>query len=160
VVGYAEVAARTNFSLLDGASHPAEIVATAAALGYAGVGVSDTNSLAGIVRAHAAAKEIGVRCVVGARLVLQDGAEYLAWPTDRAAYGRLCRLLSLGRMDASKGACRIAHGQMLEHAAGWVLAAVPVLLAIVIVWRQLADRAKRLAAAERSLSRPVAPAKR
>ena len=125
MVGYAEVAARTNFSLLDGASHPAEIVATAAALGYAGVGVADTNSLAGIVRAHAAAKEIGVRCVVGARLVLQDGAEYLAWPTNRAAYGRLCRLLSLGRMDASKGACRIAHGQMLEHAAGWVLAAVP-----------------------------------
>jgi error-prone DNA polymerase len=97
VVAYAEVAARSNFSLLDGASHPAEIVATAAALGHAGIGIADANSLAGVVRAHVAAREVGIRFVVGARLVLQDGAEYLAWPTDRPSYRRLTRLLALGR---------------------------------------------------------------
>ena len=78
MAGYAEVAKRTNFSLLDGASLPAEIVATAAALGHAGVGVADANSLAGVVRAHVAAREVGIRFVVGARLLLEDGAAYLA----------------------------------------------------------------------------------
>ncbi|MCB4825386.1 PHP domain-containing protein [Roseicella aerolata] len=125
MAAYAEVAARTNFSLLDGASHPAELVTTAAALRQAGIGIADTNSLAGVMRAHVAAREVGICLVVGARLVLRDGAEYLAWPTDRAAYGRLTRLLSLGRTDASKGGCHITREQMLEHAPGWVLAAVP-----------------------------------
>ena len=105
-VAFAEVGARTNFTLLDGASHPAEMVATAAALGHAGIGVCDTNSLAGVVRAHVAAKDVGLRFVVGTRLVLDDGASYLAWPTDRASYGRLTRLLSLGRMRAPKGQCQ------------------------------------------------------
>jgi error-prone DNA polymerase len=125
VAAYAEIAARTNFSLLDGASHPAELVTTAAALGHAGIGVADTNTLAGVVRAHVAAKEVGLRLVVGARLRLLDATEYLAWPTDRAGYGRLTRLLSLGRTDAPKGACRITREQMLAYASGWVLAVVP-----------------------------------
>ena len=79
-VAFAEVGARTNFTLLDGASHPAEMVAAAAMLGHAGIGVCDTNSLAGVVRAHVAAKEVGLRFIVGTRLVLDDGASYLAWP--------------------------------------------------------------------------------
>ncbi|WP_158805730.1 PHP domain-containing protein, partial [Acidisoma sp. L85] len=87
-VAFAEVGARTNFTLLDGASHPAEMVATAAVLGHAGIGVCDTNSLAGVVRAHVAAKDVGIRFIVGTRLVLDDGASYLAWPTDRESYGR------------------------------------------------------------------------
>lgn len=93
-IAFAEIGARTNFTLLDGASHPAEMVATAARLGHAGIGVCDTNSLAGVVRAHVAAKEVGIRFIVGTRLVLEDGASYLAWPTDRASYGRLTRFLS------------------------------------------------------------------
>jgi error-prone DNA polymerase len=104
---YAEVAARTNFFLLGGTSHPAAIVAAAAALGHAEVGVADTNSLAGIVRAHVAAREVGIRCVVGARLVLEDGTEYL------------------GRMNAPKGEYRLTYGQMIEYAGGWVLTMVP-----------------------------------
>ncbi|GAB0119807.1 error-prone DNA polymerase [Acidisoma sp. 7E03] len=123
-IGFAEVGARTNFTFLDGASHPAEIVATAAALGHAGIGICDTNSLAGVVRGHAAAKEIGLPFIVGTRLVLQDGAAYLVWPTDRASYGRLTRLLSLGRMRAPKGTCEITRAEMLEHAQGWAMAAV------------------------------------
>ncbi|MBV1800435.1 error-prone DNA polymerase [Siccirubricoccus sp. G192] len=125
MAGYAEVAARSNFSLLDGASHPAELVVTAKALGQAGLGLCDTNSLAGVVRGYVAAQQLGLRFVLGARLLLLDGSEYLAWPTDRASYGRLVRLLSQGRMAAPKGECRIRREDLHAHAAGWVLAAVP-----------------------------------
>ena len=76
---FAELGARSNFTLLDGASHPAELVATAAVLGHAGIGICDRNSLAGVVRAHVAAKQAKLRFVVGTRLVLDDGAGYFAW---------------------------------------------------------------------------------
>jgi error-prone DNA polymerase len=122
---FAEVGARTNFTLLDGASHPAEMVATAAELGHAGIGVCDINSLAGVVRAHVAAKEVGIPFIVGTRLVLDDGAGYLVWPTDRTSYGRLTRLLSLGRMRAPKGECQLRRDEMLDHAEGWVMAVIP-----------------------------------
>ncbi|UFN51668.1 error-prone DNA polymerase (plasmid) [Roseomonas sp. OT10] len=121
---YAELGCRSNFTLLDGASHPQELVATAAALGHAGVGLCDTNTLAGVVRGHVAAREVGLPFVVGCRLRLDDGAEYLSWPTDRASYGRLTRLLSLGRMRSPKGECAITREEMLAHAPGWCLALV------------------------------------
>ena len=113
--GYAELGARSNFSLLDGASHPAELVATAQALGHAGLGICDLNSLAGVVRGHVAARALGLPFLVGARLRLEDGAEYLAWPTDRASYGRLTGLLSRGRMRSPKGACAIRRAELIEH---------------------------------------------
>jgi error-prone DNA polymerase len=125
VTGFAELGARSNFSFLDGASHPAELVQTAAALGLAGLGLCDLNSLAGVVRGHVAAKEAGLAFVVGCRLQLEDGSEWLAWPTSRAAYGGLTALLSRGRMSAPKGQCRISHDAMLAAAVGWVLARVP-----------------------------------
>ena len=125
MAAYAEVAARSNFSLLNGASHPAEVVAEAARLGLAGLGLCDTNTLAGVVRGHLAAKQAGIRYVVGTRLMLADGAEYLAWPTCRASYGRLARLLSLGRMNAPKGEYHLTRQQLLANADGWVLALVP-----------------------------------
>jgi error-prone DNA polymerase len=74
---------------------------------------------------RAAAEELKLRFVVGTRLVLDDDATYLAWPTDRASYGRLTKLLSLGRMRAPKGQCQISRAEMLDHADGWVMAAVP-----------------------------------
>ena len=122
---FAELCGRSNFSLLDGASHPAEMVTQAAALGQAGIGICDTNTLAGVVQAHVAAKEIGLPFAVGARLRLDDGTEYLAWPTDREGYGRLTALLSRGRMAAPKGECRISRRAMIAAAKGWVLAATP-----------------------------------
>ena len=122
---FAELGARSNFSLLDGASHPEEMVGTAAALGLAGLAVCDTNSLAGVVRAHVAAKQAGLRFAVGARLLLDDGAQYLVWPTDRASYGRLTRLLSLGRTRAPKGACAIDRDDLLDAAEGWAMALLP-----------------------------------
>ncbi|QDJ12286.1 DNA polymerase III alpha subunit (plasmid) [Roseomonas mucosa] len=122
---FAELCARSNYSLLDGASHPAELVASAKSLGHAGISVCDLNSLAGVVRAHVAAREVGLRYVVGTRLVLTDGSAYLAWPTDRGSYGRLTRLLSLGHTRAPKGACEIGRDDLIGHAEGWVVAVLP-----------------------------------
>ncbi|WP_431282486.1 error-prone DNA polymerase [Humitalea sp. 24SJ18S-53] len=125
MTGYAELAARSNFSFLDGASHPHELVETARALGLAGIGICDTNSLAGVVRGHVAAQQAGLPFRVGCRLVLDDGSAWLAWPTDRANYGRLTALLSQARMAAPKGECRIGRAAMHAAATGWVLAAIP-----------------------------------
>ena len=97
----------SNFSFLAGGSHPHELVAQAKALGLAALGIADRNTLAGVVRAHVAAKEAGLRLIVGARLDLEDAPSLLCYPTDRAAYGRLCRLLSLGQGRAEKGQCHL-----------------------------------------------------
>ncbi|WP_369407878.1 error-prone DNA polymerase [Roseomonas rosulenta] len=124
MTGFAELGALTNFSFLEGASHPHEIVGSAKALGHAAVGVADRNSFAGVVRVHVAAKEEGLRFVPGVRLCLDDGFDYLAWPTDRAAWGRLTRMLSAGRMAAPKGECRIDRAGLVAHVAGCVMALV------------------------------------
>ncbi|MBC7433490.1 MAG: PHP domain-containing protein, partial [Rubritepida sp.] len=116
---------RSNFSFLDGASHPAELAQRAKALGLAGFGLCDEQGLAGAVRGHVAAKEAGLRYAVGSRLTLEDGAQYLVWPTDRAGYGRLTTLLSRGRMAAPKGECNLAREAFYEAAEGWVVAALP-----------------------------------
>src|SRR6516162_2639956 len=99
---FAEVAAATNFSFLCGASHPHEMVGQAAELGLAAIGIADNNTLAGVVRAHEAAKEHKIRCLTGARLVTTEGFEAVCYPTDRAAYGRLCHLLTTGNRRAIK----------------------------------------------------------
>ncbi len=123
---YAELAAATNFSFLRGASHPEELVDRAVALGHAALGITDRNSLAGVVRAHVVAKERGFRIVVGTRLVFCDGTpDIFAWPEDRAAYGRLCRLLTTGNRRAEKGDCRLALTDLLEWGEGLLLAVLP-----------------------------------
>lgn len=180
VPDYAELQVTTNFTFLEGASHPDELVVTARALGHSALAVTDRNSVAGVVRAHKAARDHGLRLVVGCRLDLDatggidgpgrpppatdgantadpghidrdgadgstgdaadgwpragrpgqmvaDGPHYslLCYPSDRAAYGRLCRLLTRGRRRAGKGDCRITLADLAGHAAGQVLAVVP-----------------------------------
>src|SRR5437762_13939544 len=88
VPGYAELQVTSNFSFLRGASHPDELVVTAAALGHQAIAITDRNSVAGIVRAHHAAKIIGIRFLVGVRLDLDGGGSLLGYPQDRAAYCR------------------------------------------------------------------------
>src|SRR5271168_3081262 len=129
---FAELATTTNFSFLRGASHPEELVARAAALGLTGIGIADRNTLAGVVRAHVFAREnraaIGtLRVVTGARLAFTDGApDVLAYPRDRAAYGRLCRLLTKGNLRAPKGECHLNFEDLLEHAEGLQVVAMPL----------------------------------
>ena len=124
-VSYAELQVTTNFSFLRGASHPHELVTQAAALGHAAIAVADRNSLAGVVRMHIAAKEQGLRLLVGARLDLVDGVSLLAFPQDRAAYGRLSRLITLGRRRAPKGECEIRRADVFEHGDGILFVALP-----------------------------------
>jgi error-prone DNA polymerase len=96
---YAELGAITNFSFLEGASHPGEIMFQAKSLGLAAVGVADRNTLAGMVRALMGAEDFDIPLVVGCRLGFLDGTELIVFPRDRAAYGRLCRLLTLGKSE-------------------------------------------------------------
>ncbi|EKF19832.1 error-prone DNA polymerase [Nitratireductor pacificus] len=104
---FAELGVTSNFSFLRGGSHPRELVAEAARLGHAAIGIADRNTLAGVVRAHVEARERGMRLVVGTRLVLMDRFEALCFPTDREAYGRLARLLTIGNRRAAKGECHL-----------------------------------------------------
>src|SRR4029453_8755458 len=114
--GYAELVAATNYSFLRGASHPHEIVLQAAAHNLAAIGIAARNSLAGVVRAYEAARDAGIKLIVGARLVTTDGFEAVCHPTDRAAYGRLCRLLTEGNRRAPKGECHILFtGSLARH---------------------------------------------
>jgi error-prone DNA polymerase len=122
---YAELAVTTNFSFLRGAAHPRELVATADALGLAAIGIADRNTFAGVVRAFDEAKKRNIRLVVGTRLMTTDGFEVLAYPTDRAAYGRLCRLLTDGNRRAQKGECHFGFADMLAAADGQMLIALP-----------------------------------
>jgi error-prone DNA polymerase len=115
---YAELSVTSNFTFLTGASHPEELVRRAAELGYQAIAITDTNTLAGIVRAHTAAREAGIPLVVGCRLALADAPPVLVYPMDRPAYARLCRLLTLGKRRAPKGECHLMLHDLLEHADG------------------------------------------
>ncbi len=126
---YAELAVTTNYSFLYGASHPRELVEKAAELGHAAIGIADRNTLAGVVRAYAALKELKgstLRLLVGARLVFTDGTpDILAYPQDKAAYGRLCRLLSTGKLRAPKGDCYLTFDDLLKWQHGLLLVVMP-----------------------------------
>ena len=122
---YAELHVTTSFSFLRGASHPEELFAQAAALGIEALGIADWNSVAGIVRAWEASKATGIRLLAGARLQLQDGAVLLAYPTDKQAWSRLCRLLTLGKARAGKGGFILDWDDLAAGAEGLLLILVP-----------------------------------
>jgi error-prone DNA polymerase len=118
---YIELQALTAFSFREGASLPEEIARRAAELGHAAVAVADRNSLAGVVRAHMGAKRADLRGIIGARLDLADGQSLLAYPEDRAAYGRLARLITTGRRRAPKGECELYPADVLDYGDGLIL---------------------------------------
>ncbi|MCP8895233.1 error-prone DNA polymerase [Shinella daejeonensis] len=124
-VRYAELQVTSHFSFLRGASSPAELFRRAKELGIETLGIADRNSLAGIVQAHRAAKEAKVRLVIGCRLDLACGLSLLVYPSDRAAYGRLCRLLSIGKMRAGKGKCRLGWEDVAEWNEGLLAVLLP-----------------------------------
>ncbi len=149
---YVELQCTTNFTFLTGASHAEELMTQAAKLGYPALAITDTNTLAGMVRAHIAARAAGVRLIVGCRLRLTSEApplsqgegrgeggppnpsdphglqhtrDILVYPTDRAAYGRLCRLLTRGQRQAPKGQCHLTLHDLIEHQEGLLAVLVP-----------------------------------
>jgi error-prone DNA polymerase len=125
LLGYRDLQVTTNFSFLRGASAAEELVLTAKALGHDAIAVTDRNTLAGAVRMHDAAKTAGLRLIVGARIDLADAPSVLIYPTDREAYARLTRLLTLGKRRAEKGQCLLARADLLAHAEGQMAIALP-----------------------------------
>lgn len=124
-MGYIELQVTSNFSFLRGASHPDELMEQAALLGYQVLAINDRNTFAGIVRAHVAAKKHGIRLIPSCRLDLLDGPSLLAYPTDRASYGRLSTLLSVGNLRAEKGQCHLYRKDVYEHAEGLKFVVLP-----------------------------------
>src|SRR5437588_1080802 len=140
---YAELAVTTNFSFLRGASHPHEFILQAAALGLAGIGIADRNSVAGVVRAYSAVEEWNehvrnekekkgidlpaLKLIVGARLVFSDSTpDILAYPQNRAAWGRLTRLLTVGKSRGEKAECILFLDDLIEYIAGLNLIVMPL----------------------------------
>lgn len=115
---YAELHCFTNYSFLMGASHADELVTTAAELGLTALAITDRNSLAGVVRAHVAAKAVGLKLLIGAEITPTDASPLLLWAQDREGYGRLSRLLTLGRRRAPKGECQLTLADIDHHSTG------------------------------------------
>jgi error-prone DNA polymerase len=115
---YVELHCRSNFTFLEGASHPDELVTRACELGHAALAVTDRNSVSGVVRAHIAAKEQGLKLLIGAEITPDDSPPVVLWSMNRAGYGRLCRLITRGRRSAPKGECCLMLSDVLEHSDG------------------------------------------
>jgi error-prone DNA polymerase len=122
---YAELQCTSHFSFLRGASSCEDLFSEAAVLGIEALAIVDRNSLAGIVRAHEAAKTTGARLIVGCRLDLTGGMSVLVYPADRPAYARLCRLLSLGKKRGGKAQCRLDWSDVVAYSEGLIAVLVP-----------------------------------
>ncbi len=109
---YAELHALTNFSFLKGASHPEELVVRATELGYAALAITDECSLAGVVRAHAEAKNSGLQLIIGSSFVFDDGLQLVLLATSLDGYGNLSELITLGRMRCEKGTYRLTRADL------------------------------------------------
>lgn len=125
IIPTTELQAISNFSFLRGASHPEDLVKTAARLGYTSIAIADYNSIAGIIRAYKAARDVGIRLVVGARLILINHVQILAYPVNRTGYGNLCKILTRGKRRSEKGITRIFINDILENLDGLALTFIP-----------------------------------
>jgi len=128
---FVELGLISCFSFLRGASDAVDLVLAAHALGYDAIGIADANSMAGVVRLHTEAKALKLRPVIGCRIETTEGLAFLAYPTGRAAYGRLCRLISAGRMATpegewqDKGVCQITLAMLAAQSEGVQLILLP-----------------------------------
>ena len=131
---YAELQAMSNFSFLEGGSHPEEIIGSAATHGYRAISIADKNSLAGIVRAHTAAKEHGIQFIPGARIECSfdsplpgepGSVTALVHPLSRIGYGNLCRLLTTGKLRAPKGECLLSVHDIVDYQKDLSIVLIP-----------------------------------
>src|SRR3954447_19769340 len=122
---YVELGVTSPFSFLRGASDAIELTLTALDQGYDSIGIADRNTLAGVVRMHSACHGAGLKPLIGCRLDLADGPSLLAYPIDRDGYGRLSRLLSLGKMRSEKGECDLSLSDVTAHQEGIAFIAWP-----------------------------------
>jgi len=124
-MSYTELQVTTNFSFLRGGSHPEELVEQAAEYGQTRIAITDRNSVAGVVRAHMAAKEKDIKIIPACRLDLLDGPSLLAYPTNQDAWAGLCALLTTGNLRAEKGECHLYKQDVFDHAKGIKFMIVP-----------------------------------
>lgn len=124
-MSYTELQVTTNFSFLRGASHPEELVEQAVAYGYSKIAITDKNTLAGVVRAHVAAKAKGIKIIPGCRLELIDGPALLAYPINQDGYAKLSALLTLGNLRAEKGDCYLYKADVYAHAQSIKFIVIP-----------------------------------
>ena len=122
---FVELGVTTPFSFLRGASDAIELVKQAHSLGFDAIGVADRNTLAGVVRLHSAATDLKMRPLIGCRLDLVDAPSLLAYPIDREGYGRLSRLLSVGKMRSGKGECELSLAEVADHSESIAFIPVP-----------------------------------
>ncbi len=128
---FVELGLVSAFSFLRGASDAVDLVLRALEAGYDAIGMADINSMAGVVRLHVEAKEARLRPVIGCRIETTEGLAFLAYPQNRTAYGRLCALISAGRMATPDGAwqakdiCQITLAMLERHADGVQLILLP-----------------------------------
>jgi len=117
-LSYVPLWCKSNFSFLEGASHPQELVETAAELGISALALTDRDGVYGMVEAHVEARQRGVKLIGGAEVSVDDGSSVVLLAADREGWGSLCRLLSAGRLRSLKGECRVSWREVAEHAAG------------------------------------------
>ena len=122
---YVELQVTSHFSFLRGASSPEQLFSAAALLGHKALGLADCGSVAGVVRGWEAQKATQVRMIAGTRVDLTDGRALLLYPTDRPAWSRLTRLLSLGKARGGKGCCLLDWADVVNHAEGLIAILVP-----------------------------------
>ncbi|MCG8488239.1 MAG: PHP domain-containing protein, partial [Chromatiales bacterium] len=121
-MSYAELHCISNFTFLQGASHPEELVARAAALNYRALAITDECSLAGVVRAHVEAKRRQLHLIIGSRFRLDDGLSFILLATNRKGYGQLSTLISTARRNADKGDYHLTRLDLTRHSLSDCLA--------------------------------------
>lgn len=117
---YAPLWCKTNYSFLEGASHPEELVEEARCQGLRSLAVTDRDGVAGIVRAHVKAKESGVHLIVGSEMTIEDGSTIVLLAQDRGGYANLCRLATKGRLRCAKGSSKVSWEEVRGHAGGMI----------------------------------------
>ena len=120
MTAYAPLWCKSNFSFLEGASHPEELVEAAHRLGLPALALTDRDGVYGLVRAHLKARELGLRLIAGAQVTLEDGGLLPLLVQERKGYANLCRLLTIGRRRAPKGECRVTWEEVCAHAPGLI----------------------------------------
>jgi error-prone DNA polymerase len=115
---YVPLWCKSNFSFLEGASHPEELVETCASLGLEGLALTDRDGVYGVVEAHVKARELGIRLLLGAEITVDDGSTVVLIATDREGYANICRLITSGRRRSAKGESSVHWSEVCAHAAG------------------------------------------
>jgi len=118
LASYAPLWCKSNFSFLEGASHPDELVEEAARLGIRALALTDRDGVYGLVRAFVKARELGIQLVTGAQVTTEDGSHVILLALDRRGYANLCNLISDGRLRSPKGECVVRWRELCEHAEG------------------------------------------